>query len=51
MYHPRDEQEHESKKELCHEIISICNANKDNIYCTSYQIKDMIDRAFRLWMV
>ena len=31
-----------SKQKMIDEIISICNANNNNIYCDSEQLKNMI---------
>ena len=36
-------------EELIDEIIAICKANKDNDYCCTYQLKDMIDNSFKIW--
>jgi len=38
-----------NKEELIHEIQAICKANKDNDYCCTYQLKDMIDKTFKIW--
>ena len=38
-----------NKEELIDEIIAICKANKDNDYCCTYQLKDMIDNSFKIW--
>ena len=38
-----------NKDELIDEIQAICKANKDNDYCCTYQLKDMIDKTFKLW--
>mgnify|MGYP000868128651 FL=1 len=38
-----------NKEELIDEILAICNANKDNRYCCTYQLKDMIDQTFKMW--
>ena len=37
------------KDELIDEIQAICKANKDNDYCCTYQLKDMIEKTFKLW--
>ncbi len=37
-----------NKDELIHHIQGICKANKDNKYCSVYQLKDMIDEQFKL---
>ena len=37
------------KDELISEIVAICKANEDNDYCCTYQLKDMIDNAFKIW--
>lgn len=37
------------KEELIDEIQAICKANKDNRYCCTYQLKDMIDKTFKMW--
>tara|TARA_B100000519_G_scaffold153308_1_gene134354 strand:- start:263 stop:439 length:177 start_codon:yes stop_codon:yes gene_type:complete len=39
----------ENKEELICEIQAICKANKDNRYCCTYQLKDMIDQTFKMW--
>ena len=31
-----------SKEEMVNEIISLCNANKNNIHCSIYWLADMI---------
>ena len=38
-----------NKEELINEIIDICHANKDNDYCCTHQLKDMIEKTFKLW--
>ena len=38
-----------NKKELINEILAICNANKENDYCCTYQLKDMIEETFKMW--
>ena len=38
-----------NKDELIEKIQAICKANKDNDYCCTYQLKDMIDKTFKLW--
>ena len=38
-----------NKEELIHEIQAICKANKDNDYFCTYQLKDMIDKTFKIW--
>ena len=38
-----------NKDELIDEIQAICKANKDNDYCCTYQLKDMIEKTFKLW--
>tara|TARA_R100001086_G_scaffold86531_1_gene42257 strand:- start:159 stop:323 length:165 start_codon:yes stop_codon:yes gene_type:complete len=38
-----------NKDELINEIQAICKANKDNDYCSTYQLKDMIEKTFKLW--
>tara|TARA_R100000234_G_scaffold69554_1_gene42655 strand:- start:492 stop:656 length:165 start_codon:yes stop_codon:yes gene_type:complete len=38
-----------NKNELIDEIQAICKANKDNDYCCTYQLKDMIEKTFKLW--
>lgn len=37
------------KNELIDEIQAICKANKDNKYCCTYQLKDMIEQTFKMW--
>ena len=37
------------KKELIGEIQAICKANKDNKYCCTYQLRDMIEQTFKMW--
>ena len=39
----------ENKEELINEIIDICHANKNNDYCCTNQLKDMIEKTFKLW--
>tara|TARA_R100000655_G_scaffold28021_1_gene56967 strand:- start:590 stop:733 length:144 start_codon:yes stop_codon:yes gene_type:complete len=41
--------EKENKNELINEILTICKSNKDNDYCCNYQLKDMINEAFKMW--
>lgn len=38
-----------NKKELIDEILAICNANKDNDYCCTNQLKDSIENTFKMW--
>tara|TARA_R100000656_G_scaffold116869_1_gene90080 strand:- start:633 stop:797 length:165 start_codon:yes stop_codon:yes gene_type:complete len=38
-----------NKDELIDEIQAICKANKDNDYICTYQLKDMIDKKFKIW--
>ena len=38
-----------NKEELIDEILAICNANKDNDYCCTNQLKDSIDQTFKMW--
>ena len=45
----RELEDLKNKEELIDEIIAICKANKDNDYCCTYQVKDMIDNSFKLW--
>ena len=45
----REIEDLKNKEELIDEIIAICKANKDNDYCCTYQLKDMIDNSFKLW--
>ena len=45
----RELEDLKNKEELIDEIIAICKANKDNDYCCSYQLKDMIDNSFKIW--
>ncbi len=42
-------QEKKDKESLIDEIISICEANKDNTYCSKYQLTDMIKQTFKLY--
>ena len=42
-------QEKKDKESLIDEIISICKANKDNTYCSKYQLTDMIKQTFKLY--
>ena len=44
-----DMEDLKNKDELIDEIQAICKANKDNDYCCTYQLKDMIDKTFKLW--
>ena len=37
----------ENKKELCEELITIINANKNNMYCDEHQLADMIHKTFK----
>ena len=37
------------KEELIDEILAICNANKKNKYCCTYQLKDSIENTFKMW--
>ena len=39
----------ENKEELIYEILAICKANKDNRYCCTHQLKDMINITFKMW--
>ena len=45
----RELEDLKNKEELIDEIIAICKANKDNDYCCTYQLKDMIDNSFKIW--
>ena len=45
----RELEDLKNKEELIDEIIAICKANKDNDYCCTYQLKDMINNSFKLW--
>ena len=45
----REFEDLKNKEELIDEIIAICKANKDNDYCCTYQLKDMIDNSFKIW--
>ena len=38
-----------NKQELIDEILAICNANKDNDYCCTNQLKDSIKNTFKMW--
>ena len=38
-----------NKKELIDEILAICNANKNNKYCCTNQLKDSIKNTFKMW--
>ncbi len=38
-----------NKEELIDEILAICNANKDNKYCCTNQLKDSIENTFKRW--
>jgi len=38
-----------NKQELIDEILAICNANKDNDYCCTNQLKDSIENTFKMW--
>ena len=38
-----------NKQELIDEILAICNANKDNDYCCVNQLKDSIEKTFKMW--
>ena len=42
-------QEKKEKENLIDEIISICEANKNNTYCSKYQLRDMIKQTFKLY--
>ena len=44
-----DMEDLKNKEELIDKIQAICKANKDNDYCCTYQLKDMINKAFRMW--
>ena len=44
-----DMEDLKNKDELIDEIQAICKANKDNKYCCTYQLKDMIDKTFKIW--
>ncbi len=45
----RELEDLKNKEELIDEIIAICKANKDNDYCCTYQLKDMINNSFKIW--
>jgi hypothetical protein len=36
-----------NKKELCEELITIINANKNNMYCDEHQLADTIHKTFK----
>jgi len=38
-----------NKDELIDKIQAICKANKDNDYYCTYQLKDMIEKTFKMW--
>ncbi len=42
VYDKHNEENDAEKEEMIDEIISICNANKNNIYCDSDQLINMI---------
>ena len=44
-----DMEDLKNKDELIDEIQAICNANKDNDYCCTNQLKDMIENTFKMW--
>ena len=38
-----------NKDQLIRQIIAICKSHRDNDYCCTYQLKDMIEKTFELW--
>ena len=44
-----DMEDLKNKNELIDEILAICNANKDNDYCCTNQLKDSIENTFKMW--
>ena len=38
-----------NKDQLIRQIIAICKSNRDNDYCCTYQLKDMIEKTFKMW--
>jgi hypothetical protein len=38
-----------NKNYLINEIQTICECNKNNDYCSTYQLKNMINESFKMW--
>jgi len=49
-YEIMTDKEEKEKEELIEELEGIIKANKDNMYCDKYQIQDMIEKAFKMYV-
>ena len=49
IYEARMYEDLKNKEELIDEILAICNANKNNKYCCTNQLKDSIENTFKMW--